>query len=222
LPDNSRTDTVTNKALFLEHFDLEWQLNRAVDDRLPLDDLSAIGLVKREDGSIQVDLKSFPQWASFTDTLVALMPTMNFDVVGPLLVNRGFRETDLSALRNYLATHDVKAATAAKTLPLAIGFSRLVKKYDKLKLPVGKDLVYSFLYQREKAEALAKRDWAEGLLRVLDAQRVRVLQSYFGEMSSVTVWAPSDTVAGVADLLAVMRLPDYEQRATAEARGVTP
>jgi hypothetical protein len=51
---------------------------------------------------------------------------------------------------------------------------------------------------------------------------MRVLHSYFAEMQSKGYWAPSDAEAGVASLLAVMRLPDYEQRAAAEAKGATP
>jgi hypothetical protein len=222
LAKTSPTEMVTNQALFLEHFDMEWQLQRAIDDRLPMEDLSAIGLVKRENGGIEIDLKEFPQWASFTDKLMAMMPTMNFDLAGPLLINRGFRDSDIAAVRNYLATHDLRQATAAKTLPISISFSRLVKKYDQQKLPVSKGLVYSYLYQREKADALARREWADGLLKVLDAQRVRVLHSYLDEMPGVSVWGPSDTVAGVAGVLAALRLPDYEERLTAEAKGVAP
>jgi hypothetical protein len=218
----SPVELVTDNALFLEQFDLEWQLTRAVDDRVPLEDMSAIGLVKRDNGSIEIDLNAFPQWASFTDALVAMMPTMNFEVAGPLLINRGFRESDVAAVRAYLATHDVKAATASNTLPLAIGFSKLVKKYDKAKRPVDKDFVYSFIYQRNRAEAQAERAWAEGLLRVLDAQRARVLHSYIDEMKRSAIWGPSDTEGGVAGLLTLMRLPDYEQRAIAEASGVAP
>jgi hypothetical protein len=218
----SPTEMVTNQGLFLERFELKWLLTRAVDDRLPLEGFSAIGFVKRENGSIEIDLNAFPQWASFPDTLVAMMPTMNYDVAGPLLINRGFRESDIAAIKNYLATHDLSAAMAAKTLPIAVSFSRLVKKYDGLKLAVSRDLVYSFIYQREKAEALTQREWAEGLLLVLDAQRVRVLHSFFDEMTRFSVWAPSDTEAGIAGVLSLMRLPDYEQRAIAEAKGVTP
>lgn len=218
----SPTTLVTNKELFLEHFDLEWQFTRAVDDRLPLEDVSAIGLVKRDDGSIEIDLNAFPQWGSFSDVLAAMMPNMNFEIAGPLLLNRGFRETDVQAVENYLATHDLNAAIAAKTLPISIGFSRFVKKSDNLKRPLTKDLVYSFIYQRKKAEAEAQRAWAEGLLLTLDAQRVRVLHSYFEEMRGKVFWAPSDTKAGVAGLLALVRLPDYEERVAAEARGVTP
>jgi hypothetical protein len=218
----SPLEMVTNKTLFLKRFELKWLLTRAVDERLPLDELAAIGLVKREDGGLEVDLNAFPQWNSFTDALVALMPAMNLEVTGPLLINRGFRESDVVAIRTYLANHDLRAAAAANTLPVALSFSKLVKKHDKLKLGVGKDLVYSFLYQREKAEAMAQRDWAEGLLRTLDAQRVRILHSFFDEMTHSSVLGPNDAEAGVAGVLALMRLPDYEQRAIADAKGVTP
>ena len=218
----SPTEMVNNKGLFLERFELKWLVTRAVDDRLPLEGLSAIGFVKRENGSVEIDLNAFPQWASFSDVLVAMMPTMDYDLTGALLINRGFRESDIAAVRNYLATHDLKLAIAAKTLPIAISFSRLIKKHDGLKLAVSRDLVYSFIYQREKAEAMTQREWAEGLLQVLDAQRVRVLHSYFDEMTRFSIWVPSDTEAGVAGVLALVRLPDYEQRAIAEAKGVTP
>ncbi len=217
----SPIEMVTNKALFLEHFDLVWQINRALEDKRPLEDLSALGLVKHDDG-FRIDYGAFPQWQPFPEVLASLVPTWSMDGVGPLLVNRGFRGSDVAALKNYVDTHDLKAATSAQTLPIAISFSKVVKKYDKIKHPVGKDLVFSFLYQRGKVEAEARRAWSEGLIRTLDDQRVRVLHSYFAEMPGIGYWSPSDVDAGVANLLAVMRLPDYEQRATAEARGVSP
>ena len=217
----SPTEMVTNKALFLEHFDLVWQINRALEDKRPLEDLSALGLVKH-DGGFRIDYSEFPEWQPFPEVLASLVPTWSMDGVGPLLVNRGFRGSDVAALKNYVDTHDLKAATSSRTLPIAISFSKVVKKYDKIKRPVGKDLVFAFLYQRGKVEAEARRAWSEGLIRTLDDQRVRVLHSYFAEMPGIGYWSSSDVDAGVANLLAVMRLPDYEQRATAEARGVSP
>ena len=217
----SPTEMVTNKALFLEHFDLVWQINRALEDGRPMEDLSALGLVMHENG-YRIDYNAFPQWQPFPETLSSLVPTLNMAAAGPLLINRGFRESDVAALRSFIETHDLKTATSARTLPMAISFSKVVKKYDKIKRPVGKDLVFSFLYQRGKVEAEARRAWSEDLVHTLDDQRVRVLHSYFTEMQGIGYWSPSDTESGVANLLTVMRLPDYEQRATAEARGVTP
>jgi len=210
---------VTNKALFLEHFDLEWQIKRALEDKRPMEDLSAIGLVKDESGSLRIDFNASPQWQPFPEILASMMPIISLDTAGPLLVNRGFRESDVAAIRSYIETHDVEAAASARTLPIAISFSKVVKKYDKIKRPVSNDLVFSYIYQRNKADAEARREWSEGLIHVLDDQRVRVLHSYFAEVKSTGVWSASDTEAGIAGLLALLRLPDFEQRAIAESRG---
>ncbi len=219
LRDASPAEQVTNKALSAERFDLAWQIDRALEDKRPLEDLSALGLVKHEAG-FRIDYNAFPQWQPFPEVLASLMPTLNLDTAGPLLINRGFRESDVVALRNYVETHDLKAATSARTLPIAISFSKVVKKYDKIKRPVGKDAVFSYLYQRDKAGAEARRAWSEGLIKLLDDQRIRVLHSYFAEMQGIGYWAASDSEAGVASLLAAMRLPDFEQRAIVESRGV--
>jgi len=217
----SPVEMVSSKVLALDLFELKWQIERALEDKRPLEDLSAVGLVKYENG-FRIDYKTFPQWNPFSKVLTDLVPTMQMDAVGPQLIARGFRESDIAALRSYVETHDLKAATSAKTLPLAIGFSKAVKKYDKIKRPAGKDLVFSFLYQRDKAIVEVNHAWSEGLVSALDDQRVRILHSYFSEMLSTGYFFPDDADAGVANLLAIMRLPDYEQRATAEAKGVTP
>lgn len=217
----SPLEMVTNKALTAERFDLEWKLNRAMEDKRPMEELSALGLVKYENG-FRIDYDAFPQWQPFPEKLAILMPSMSMTDVGPLLVSRGFRDSDVAALRNYLETHDLKKESAARTLPIAISFSKVVKKYDKIRRPVGKDVVLSYIYQRNKVEEEARRAWAEGLIRTLDDQRVRVLQSYLSELQGSGYWLPDDVETGVAGLLAAMRLPDYEQRATAEAAGVAP
>ena len=219
LREASPVEMVSDKALALAHFELTWQLERALEEKRPLEDLSAVGLVKYESG-FSIDYRLFPQWNPFPEVLTDLVPTMRMDVVGPQLIARGFRESDIAALQSYVEAHNLKLETSAKTLPLAIGFSKIVKKYDKVKRPAGKDLVFSYLYQRGKVETEVRRAWSEGLVRALDDQRMRILHSYFSEMQSIGYFLPEDADAGVAGLLAVMRLPDYEQRATAEATGV--
>jgi hypothetical protein len=216
----SPSEMVANPALTRERFELEWQITRALEDKRPLEDLSALGLEKYENG-FRIDYDEFPQWQPFPEKLAALMPTIDLDATGPHLVARGFRDSDVAALRNYRETHDLNAETSARTLPIAISFSKVVKKYDKIKRSVGKDVVFAFLYQRDKAAVEARRAWSEGLIRTLDEQRVRVLASYLSELQGTGYWSPDDADAGVANLLAVMRLPDYEQRASAEAAGAT-
>ena len=217
----SPLEIVANKSLLLEQYDLEWHLKRALEDNRPLEDLSAIGLVKDGNG-IRIDFNAFPQWHPFHEKLAALIPTMDIDAVGSQLVARGFRESDVAAVRSYLKSHDLKTEIAQRTLPLAVSFSKIVKKYDKIKRPVGRDVVFAFLYQRDKLVAETRRAWAEGLIRTLDDQRARVLQSFFSEIQSTGYWTPDNVEAGVASLLDLMRRPDYEQRASDDARGVTP
>ena len=62
-----------------------------------------------------------------------------------------------------------------------MSFSKIVKKYDKIKRPVDDAAVLSYIYQREKLKAEKGREWAEGLLNSLDAQRARILLAYFVE-----------------------------------------
>lgn len=212
---------VSSKLLAQDHFELKWQLQRAMEDQRPVEDLSALGLEKNGSG-YRIDLNAFPQWNPPFEFLAVLMPSLDMENLGPLLVARGFRDSDVAALRTYMETHDLKAATSVQTVPLAISFSKVVKKYDKIKRPVGKDQVLAFIYQRSKIEAEAQRAWSEGLLRTIDDQRARILLSYFAEMESVSHWSPDNVEAGVAGQLALMRLPDYEQRVRAEAAGVTP
>lgn len=218
----SPAESVTNQSLFLQRFELEWQIQRALDEKRPLDDLGAAGLVRQSNGSISIDLDAYPQWHPFSAKLASFLPNMDIDSVATLLINRGFRESDVTALKSYIATHDLKVARGAKALPIAVSFSKLVKKYDKSKRPVSNELVLAFLYQRSKAEALAERAWAEGLLKALDPQRVRILHSYFSEMKGKSTWTADDVDAGVSGVLTLMRLPDYERLATAEAKGVAP
>jgi hypothetical protein len=54
---DSPAEMVTNQALTQERFELEWQLTRALEDNRPLEDLSALGLEKYENG-FRIDYNS--------------------------------------------------------------------------------------------------------------------------------------------------------------------
>ena len=213
---------VANPALSRERFDLRWQITQAIDAHEPLGDLSAIGLEATGDGAYRMDFASAPQWNALEELLVGLLPKANWDGLGPQLIARGFRPEDVAALREYVATHDGLAAARQKSLPIAVAFSRYVKKLDKLKRPVTDDMVLSYLYQQRRAHADAVREWAQGLFGTVDAQRGRILVSYFSENPGGGLWTPSDRRAGIADVLATARLPNYEQLAKEEAQGMNP
>ena len=52
------------------------------------------------------------------------------------LTRRGMKPEDLDMLRDFPKSHDVNSARASALLPIATGFSRTIRKYDKLKRPV--------------------------------------------------------------------------------------
>lgn len=213
---------VRDRNLSAARFDVEWQLHRSIDAKQPIGDLSGEGIVDRGDGTYGVDLAAYPQWNDPAEQLAGLLPALSPAGLAAELSRRGMSAGDIGKLRDYLASHDVKAAAAAAALPVSLSFSRVVKKYDKIKMPVPDSLVFAYIYQRERAAAEARRAWAEGVVDALQPEGLRVLESYFDEMKSTAVWAPSDSRAGIDGTLANLRLPDFDQKATAEAKGVMP
>jgi hypothetical protein len=213
---------VRDRGLSAARFDVEWQLHRSIDAKQSIGDLSGEGIVDRGDGTYGVDLAAFPQWNDPAEQLAGLLPALSPAGLAAELSRRGMSAGDIGKLREYLASHDVKAAAAAAALPVSLSFSRVVKKYDKIRRPVPDSLVFAYIYQRERATTEARRSWAEGVIDALQPEGVRVLESYFDEMKSTVVWAPSDPRAGIDGTLANLRLPDFDQKATAEAKEVMP
>ncbi len=222
LEDAGPRELMTNRTLFAERFDLTWQLQRALDVKRPLGDLAELGFVSRGDGSYSIDYDAHPEWHRLDEAMAGWLPLADWNTLGAELRARGFRESDVTALQEYVRTHDARRWSAARSLPLAIGFSKVVRKLDRVKRPVPDNLVLSYLYQRARADAEATREWAEGLLQALDPQRARILLSYFDEMKFTGIIAPDDQRAGIDELLRLMRQPNFEQLATAEAKEGTP
>ena len=220
--DASPEQLIRNSALAREKFDLRWQIESAIDGRQPLDEFAALGLTPRGDGSYSVDLGEHPEWDALHESMAGILSRTNLEATAPELVNRGFRPEDVVTLKEYIAANNPDAAAATATLPIALGFGRTVRKYDKIKRPVPDAVVISYLYQRARASSESNRLWVQGLLDRLDAQRGRILLSSFLEMKPVSVWAPENLAAGIAALLAEVRRPDYEARVKAEAKGVAP
>jgi hypothetical protein len=215
---------VRSRQLAQERFDVAWQLERAIDDKRPIGDLSALGVVDRGDGTYAVDLSAYPQWTDPAERLATLLVALDpaDSAVGQELMNRGMSAQDLAKLRAYVAAHRASAATGPAALPVSIGFSRVVRKFDKLKRPVPDALVRSYLYQRERAVSEARRVWAVSLVDAIGPAAARILDSYFGETHESGVWGPSDSRAGIDDLLDRMQRPDFELKAAAEVKEVAP
>jgi len=217
----SPQELIGNRALVAERFDLTWKIQQAIDVRRPLGDLSSVGLERRDDGSYRIDYNKSPQWGRPDEQFSAVLNEVDWQGFGAHLISRGFRDVDVAKLKEYLSTHDLQKESRRASLPLTLSFSKVVKKYDNIKRPVDDATVLSYIYQREKATAEMGRQWVEGLLNSIDAQRARILLSYFEEMPSTGIWGPSDQRAGIDEQLRLMRLPDFEELVTAETmRGV--
>jgi len=222
LQDAGTEQLIANRELASERFDLAWQIQQAIDTHRPLGDISALGFVSRGDESYGIDFNSFPQWERTDRKLATLLPTYDWDALVQMLTNRGFTTAEAAKLKTYLASRDGVAEANRKKLPVAVSFSKVVRKYDKIHRPVPDAVVLSYIYQRERAGAEATRDWAAGLLNSIGAHGARILLSAMSEGASSAVWSPSDQPAGIADTLTAVRRPDFEEQAAAQAKGATP
>jgi hypothetical protein len=142
--------------------------------------------------------------------------------LGQALLQVGFRPEDLVTLRNYVASHDARVASKSAVLPIALAFAKVVRKFDNAKRPVPDALVLSYIYQTSRAISESDRLWAEDLLQQFDAQRARVLLSTFMEFGTTGQWHPTDPAQVIASQLQAVRLPNFEDLAKAEAKGVAP
>jgi hypothetical protein len=216
---DARAAVIRDAARSRRRFDSRWAVVHAVETRAPLGDLSEFGIVTSENGEARVDLRRFPQWDDQEGSVVRMLSHLQLDALGEQWINRGMTEADVATVRNYVATNDAEALSRRAGLPVALGFSRVVRKYDKVRRPVSNDLVFDFFYQQSAASAEANRAWLAGLLDTLDPHAARILLSYFGELESTAIWGPSDMNAAALDTLTRIRQPDFEQRAAAEAMG---
>jgi len=216
------SQVITNASLAREKFDLKWQVERAIDQRKPITGFEELGFESIGNGSYRVDLNDHPEWDDFPAGIIGVLADANLDTAAPTLIQRGFRPEDVSRLKNYVATHNPRVAAKTATPPIALQFANVVRKFDKARRPVPDALVFSYLYQTSRALSEADRQWVADLLDEFDAQRARILMSTFLEYQASTEWHPTDPALIVESQLRTVRLPDFEERAKAEAKGVAP
>jgi hypothetical protein len=205
-------ELVTNLSLTKQQFDLSWQLERAINEGRPPDGIEAMGFVSLGNGGYSIDTKKHPEWRAQGERIAAIFNSILRDDVFGELLQRGFRPDDVSALKEYIASHDVKQATRAATATVAVAFQKLVQKFDKAGRPIPDALVVSYWYQSTLAYSNASRAWSEGLLKILDAQRRRVLLSYLSEQESQKSLIPESVSEAIKGTLASLRSPDFEKR----------
>ena len=218
--DASPEQLLRDAAMAREKFDVAWKIQWAINERKPIGELAESGVTLQPNGSYAVDTVGHPEWVDLANTIAVLLIGENQQHWIPLLIARGFRPQDVEVLKSYVQGHDPMKASAEATLPIALSFGRTVRKYDKLKRPVPDALVHSFWYQRAFAASESDRAWVLGLMQVLDAQPQRILVSSFAELKQTMYWLPENVPEGIASFLEVVRRPDFEALAIAEAKGV--
>jgi hypothetical protein len=218
----SPVEAVTDATLAKERFDLRWKIDRLADSRTPLAELAEFGIEDLANGSFRIDLVAHPEWNQLDRSMTSHLRGVDWDQFGSMLVERGFRPSDVDVLRAYVSGNDSQKLMKERLAPITLSFRKLVKAYDKIKRPVTEPMVLAYIYQRAAAAAEVRRAWASGALSVVDEQRKRILLSIYEEMGRTIVYAPENLQLGVADILATMRDPNFDALVKAELEGNAP
>lgn len=184
---------IRNRTAYEAWADTEWQLVRSLDDGMPLGDLSEFGFEREEDGSYTVKVKDHPQWMAIDLALATLRVPSIYDAYARDLRERGFRDQDLAALKNYLDSNNWESAAFAQNKPLTESFALRAQARHRAKRAIDPEETMAFVYQRNRNSLEARRAWAVGLLDTLDKQRQRILLSYFGEFDSTRSFGPPES-----------------------------
>jgi hypothetical protein len=184
---------IRDPAAYAKWFDAQWRLTQGLDERLSLGDLREFGLERAGDGSYTVNVKNHPQWMPIDLELTTLREPTIYDTHARELKLRGFRNQDLAILKNYLESNNWQSAAFAENKVLTESFAAEAQSRERAKRPVTPEETMSYVYQRSRNAAEARRAWAVGLLDALDKQRQRILLSYFEELDTTRTFGPPGT-----------------------------
>lgn len=159
-----------------------WRVSETMDEKKPIGDLTEFGLIPQEDGSYTINNQLYPQWAPLDRQLTILRTPVIFDAYAPELKRRGFRDHDLEALKTYLDKNDPERSAFVENKPLVESFGAKVQSLHRARKSIAREDLKSYFYQTKRNADEARRQWAVGLLDVLDPQRQRILASYFEEL----------------------------------------
>lgn len=188
----SASGIVRDKYAYQHWFETQWRLQRAIDTRQPLGDLSEFGLTSNADGSYSVDLGQYPQWDPLPLRLQGFREPQALDFYAAALRARGFRDEDIEALRIYLAASPPRRRASMQELDIAEGFVAKVKAQISARQKTDSSLLLAYAYQTGRIRSEQERAWAAGLLDSLDQQRQRILESYLQEQGGQLTITPDD------------------------------
>ena len=175
---------IRDRVAYKRWSDLHFAITLAMDEKVPLKDLTEFGLIAQPEGTYTVDVKRFPQWQTLEERLRVLNSAEVLQSLVPDLKARGFRDLDIDKLYEYVATNDPRVLRYAEGMELVDTFAqRLQRKRQAGQPPTYQELL-TYHYQKASISDEAERQWAVGLLDVLDEQRQRILAAYLTEQAS--------------------------------------
>jgi hypothetical protein len=173
---------VRDKAAFDKWVTTAWQLQRAIDTRRDLGDLTEFGIAPQGNWAYSIDIGHFPQWKPLSDSARRLLDPTVFGAYAPQLEARGFRDQDVETIRAYAHERDPDRMAQPAKLSLVESFANSVKRGTAGNEKLGTDRMLDYLYQNRRIMEEAERAWTIGLLDSLDAQRQRILESFLSEI----------------------------------------
>jgi hypothetical protein len=207
----SMAGIVRDKAAYQQWFETNWRLQRAIDKRQPLGDLSEFGLMPNRDGSYSVDLTEYPQWEPLPTRLDRFRETQYLKLYVDALEDRGFRDQDIEALKVYVAKGPPRNQASIAELDIADGYFARVKAQMAARQKVTASQLLSYIYQIGRISTERERMWALGLLDLFDQQRQRILESYLQEQPGELTITPDDIDGQVKVAIDLIASGEFER-----------
>jgi hypothetical protein len=217
----SSAGIVRDKAAYQQWFETHWRLQRAIDQKRSLGDLSEFGLTRNADGSYSVDLNQYPQWEPLPVRLERFREPQYLDQYADALAARGFRESDLETLRAHVAKSPRNQASTAE-LDVADGFAAKVKAQVATKQKISTAQLLSYIYQTGRIDAEQDRVWARSLLDLFDQQRQRILESYVQEQAGELTITPDDIDGQLKFAIDGIVSGEFERQMSVERKEARP
>jgi hypothetical protein len=214
----SASGIVRDKVAYQQWFETHWRLQRAIDKRQPLGDLSEFGFTPNSDGSYSADPTEYPQWDPLPGQLDRLREPQAFDLHAEALRARGFRDQDIEALGAYIAKSPRRNQASIAELDIADGYFARVKAQLAAKQKVSTSQLLSYAYQIGRIRTERERLWALGLLDALDPQRQRILESYFAEERGRMTITPDDVDGQVKVAIDGIVSGEFERQMSVERK----
>ena len=190
LIDEIRQGIVIDQEIYVSLVDVYNLILKGIDNSENLNALEAYGIASENDGEFySVDRENFPGWTLLQDHLIKFYTLDNFEVRRTEMLNHGLSLRTIESIRIYISEHSIEV--------------QLEQVYEEALLEFNSQLEIDPTFSRNDQEfeniedsALEavneiKRDWAFGLLNILDDDEKNLFVSYLSSEPRTTKIYPS-------------------------------